>query len=349
MPNITSTSTRWLGSEFELTTFTSTIAGPRLLLLGAVHGNETCGPAALGKARDAIVSGEIALGAGSVTLIPICNPKAYIENKRYVDWDLNRDLRKRDTPRCYEHFVGNALLDVLADHDVLLDIHSFRPAGSSFLFLGPENNVGPIEPFDKAEAELDFAQSLGFSRCAFGWLRAYSEFVVKQREYLTSHNRQASDQAEQSNEYAEPSDIGLGRGVTENFRRLGGYGVTIECGQHEDPSCPLIAYRAIKSAIDYVSSLPCGKPGPERTPFRETFRFKEIMIKEDRGDRLHDDWQLFHAFQKGERLGTRASGELVYPDYDGAVIFSYPDCKVGGAWIYLAELHPRGAGASVSA
>lgn len=48
--------------------------GPRLLVLGAVHGNETCGTQAIGRIAAEFDAGTLVLSRGSLTMVPITNP-----------------------------------------------------------------------------------------------------------------------------------------------------------------------------------------------------------------------------------------------------------------------------------
>ena len=49
-------------------------AGPRLIVTGAVHGNETAGTQGIRRVLDAIDHGDIEIIRGSVTFVPVCNP-----------------------------------------------------------------------------------------------------------------------------------------------------------------------------------------------------------------------------------------------------------------------------------
>ena len=51
--------------------------GPRLLVLGAVHGNEICGTRAITQILAELDSGKLAIERGSVTFVPVTNPLAY--------------------------------------------------------------------------------------------------------------------------------------------------------------------------------------------------------------------------------------------------------------------------------
>ncbi len=51
--------------------------GPRLIVTGAVHGNETCGTRAIERVIDELARGELRIVRGQVTFVPVCNPLAY--------------------------------------------------------------------------------------------------------------------------------------------------------------------------------------------------------------------------------------------------------------------------------
>ncbi|HEX6362748.1 MAG TPA: succinylglutamate desuccinylase/aspartoacylase family protein, partial [Albitalea sp.] len=147
--------------------------GPRLIVTGAVHGNETCGTLAIRRVLRDLEQGRLALAAGTVTFVPVTNPLAYERGQREGDRNLNRRLVATDTPREYEDHVANWLCPLLAQHDGLLDLHSFHTPGEPFAMVGPENNAGPLEPFGQADAEAALAVRLGVRRVVHGWLSTY--------------------------------------------------------------------------------------------------------------------------------------------------------------------------------
>ncbi|MFO0387775.1 MAG: succinylglutamate desuccinylase/aspartoacylase family protein, partial [bacterium] len=51
--------------------------GPRVLILGAVHGNEICGTRAIERVLREIDDGSLKIERGSVTFVPVTNPLAY--------------------------------------------------------------------------------------------------------------------------------------------------------------------------------------------------------------------------------------------------------------------------------
>ena len=120
----------------ELVRFSGLQPGPKLIVLGAVHGNEPCGPEAILRAIDACRAGRLSIRRGEVTFVPVANLKAYRRRSREGDRNLNRDLRDKIVPQDYEDRIGNRLCALLREHDVLLDIHSFQAQGRALRFRG---------------------------------------------------------------------------------------------------------------------------------------------------------------------------------------------------------------------
>ncbi|MEO9652660.1 MAG: hypothetical protein ABJ360_02635 [Roseobacter sp.] len=196
------------------------------------------------------------------------------------------------------------------------------------MFLGPENNSGPIEPFDKSDLEYQFATSLNFETCIFGWLTAYSNFVEAQKTLIEDGLA----------DVASPASLDLGIGTLEAFRNLGGFGVTIECGSHLAPSSGSVAYAAIRRAM--VSTGLCKGLEIDPTDFKEIFEFRSVLVKENAGDVLSRRWKLFDEVQAGHVVGIRRGAELSF-DENLHTVFCYPDAPVGGAWLYMAKRSKR--------
>ena len=199
--------------------------GPSLLVLGAVHGNETCGTRASARVIEALDSGALVLRRGAVTFLPITNPLAYRLQRRAGDRNLNRNLRPKASPLDFEDRVGNVLCELLASHQVLLDLHSFQAPAAPFVMTGTTALDSP---------EWAFARSLGVGRCVTGWMEVYADGVRRRQ---------------QAGVRSDPglTDLQYGVGTTEYLRACGGYGVTLECGQHDDPS-----------AVDVAEHMPAG-------------------------------------------------------------------------------------------
>lgn len=114
--------------------YTSLNPGKTLLFFGAIHGNETCGPQALTEIMQEIDQGDIVLKNGKIIFVPVCNPLAFEQGKRFVDVNLNRIFKKHGEPVLYEEKIANILCDCFDGVDILVDIHSIHSDGKPFAF-----------------------------------------------------------------------------------------------------------------------------------------------------------------------------------------------------------------------
>ncbi len=306
---------------FRSTTFASPRAGSRLIVLGAVHGNEVCGTRAIQRLLQELETGVLTLSAGVLTLVPVTNPLAYEKRQRNGDRNLNRRLTPTTAPREFEDHVANWLCPLLARHDTLLDLHSFQAGDMPFVLVGPENNTGPIEPFAHAHREEALALRLGVQRAVEGWLSCYAD---------GANRREGGDIA---------AWVLQGTGTTEYMRSVGGWGLTLECGQHDDPQAPEVAYRAILNTLAHLQMIDAADPAP--SPKMEGLRMCEVFDKRHADDRFARPWKGFDPVASGERIGTRHDGaELVAP-FAGRMLFPKHDADVGQEWFYLAKPSTR--------
>ncbi|HEY0064407.1 MAG TPA: succinylglutamate desuccinylase/aspartoacylase family protein, partial [Telluria sp.] len=234
--------------QFKSINYTGLAEGPRLIITGAVHGNETCGTKAILKVMQEIDEGKLLVRAGSVTFVPVTNPLAYKLERRSGDRNLNRNLFPNTEPQDFEDRIANWLCPLLAQHDVLLDLHSFNAQSQPFVMVGPRNNSGTLQPFRHAEKERALARRLGVSRFVDGWLATYGQGVQRRM--------QGSDAAQLE------TVLRYGFGTTETMRASGGYALTLECGQHADPAAPGVAYRAIMNTLAFLGLIEAPQPVP---------------------------------------------------------------------------------------
>jgi len=302
-------------TPLETVRFTGLASGPKLIVVGAVHGNETCGPKAILRAINDCRMGRLLIRRGEVTFLPVANMKAYRQQTREGDRNLNRDLRDKTIPEDYEDQAGNRLCSLLREHDVLLDIHSFRGDGEPFVFAGPLDNTGPVEPFRHAAAEGAFAARLGTSIVIHGWLDVYGRFL-KERERLGHANKAVSE----------------GVGTTEYMRFSGGYAVTLECGSHDDPHSAEIGYAAIVNALAHLHLIDAPAP---KVSAETVIRVADIILCEAEGDRLDGAWRTGDAVAAGQVLVRRANGEVLTAPTDGFIIFPNYRPKPGDGLCYF--------------
>ncbi|MDQ2778775.1 MAG: succinylglutamate desuccinylase/aspartoacylase family protein [Pseudomonadota bacterium] len=300
--------------------------GPRLIVTGAVHGNETAGTRGIERVISEIERGEIAIARGCVTFVPICNPLAYARGHRMGDRNLNRRLQATATPQDNEDRIANVLCGWLAEHEVLLDLHSFRSPGRPFVMRGPADNVDTLEPFRHQVAEALLAAHVGPNRVVDGWLSAYASGVARRRDRGLTPG-------------AIHEDAGYGVGTTEFMRSRGGYGVTLECGQHEDPAGSEVAYRAIRQTLALLglADLPLAPPTP---PF-ECLTLAEVVDRHHADDRFAKAWSSFDPLAAGELIGLRADGSELRAPGAGYIVFPDVSALPGHEWFYLAQPSAR--------
>ncbi|WP_416340093.1 succinylglutamate desuccinylase/aspartoacylase family protein [Ottowia beijingensis] len=293
-------------------TWAALAPGPALVVLGAVHGNEVCGAHAIVRAIDDLTHGRLRLLRGRLTLVPVANPLAFAQNTREGQRNLNRRFLPQPQPQDYEDRITRQLAPLLAQHDVLLDLHSFHTPGDPFAMVGPRDNSGPREPFARATEEMALARALGAQQVVEGWLEVYDRAAGLRGE--------------------TPDDEGIG--TNEYMRSQGGYAVTIECGQHEDPEAIDVATRAIHGALAHLELAHVPAPPRFAGP---AARLKDVVLRESPADRLAQDWHSFDAVQAGDVIAHRADGTPVAAPYDGCVLFPHPEAEVGQELFYLAE------------
>jgi predicted deacylase len=289
--------------------------GPSLLVLGAVHGNETCGTRASVRVIEALDGGMLALQRGSITFLPVTNPLAYQLQRRAGDRNLNRNLRPKATPLDFEDRVGNVLCELLASHDVLLDLHSFHAPAVPFVMTGTTALDSP---------EWAFARCLGVGRCVTGWMEVYADGVRRRQ---------------QAGVTADPglTDLQYGVGTTEYLRACGGYGVTLECGQHDDPSAVDVAEQAILRALAFLGMIDAAAPTPASC---ELLRLTEVVDREHADDKFTGDWSSFSPVVAGQLVAHRRDGREVRAPADGCIVFPSRLAAPGQEWFYFARRDP---------
>ncbi len=313
---------------FKSVHYAATQPGPRLIVLGAVHGNETCGTRAIERAIGAFDDGSLRLTAGSLTLVPVANPLAYRERRRAGDRNLNRKLAPTEAPHEYEDHVANWLCPLLEQHDVLLDLHSFNSPGVPFVFIGPQDNDGALEPFSHAAQEEALAVRLGVGRVVDGWLDTYAAGVTRRHEIAARLPDAALD-----------LDPRYGVGTTEYMRSRGGWAVTLECGRHDDPGAPAVAWRAFLNTLAHLRLVDADAPPP--VPDIQTLHLFEVIDRLDAGDSFTRSWTSFDPVAAGETIATRADGSALRAPVDGHVVFPNTGAAPGQEWFYLARTSAR--------
>lgn len=311
----------------RLHAYAATRSGPRLVVLGGVHGNETCGSVAIERLRNELDAGQIRLHSGELTLVPVANPLARRLGRREGERNLNRCFQPSAQPPDFEARLVNLLCPVLARHDVLLDLHSFQSAGAPFAMIGPRDNRGLLEPFARAGEEGWLARQLGAPCVVEAWLDVYAARLERQGRG------------------GDAAALAFGWGTNEYMRSQGGYAVTLECGQHQDPDAPEVAYRAIRAALQCLGLCAGGATVPAHP---RLLRLVDVTDRDDPADRFVRTWESFDPVRRGDAIGLRADGRLVEAPRDGYIVFPDPLAGAGAEWFYFAVDSERRLDANVT-
>jgi predicted deacylase len=280
-------------------TYSSRKPGKHILVLGAVHGNEQCGTTAINRVLAEFDAGEIILAAGRVTFVPICNPRAYARNVRFIERNLNRYLVPMAKPDCYEAELANILCPLLEQCDVLLDIHSYTVGGAPFTLVSQPN-----------EATMAFAASLGDYTIITGWADAYATTGRKENE----------------------ADKHEGTGTVEYAHQHSALGLTIECGQHNDPHVAAVAYRAIHNALKHFDVVDNTAPPAVKKP--RIIAMQRVYYRGNAGQ-FTKTWKNLHPVNAGELIAINGTGGDVAAPSNGVIIMPKENAKPGEEWFYF--------------
>lgn len=111
--------------------------GPRVLVLGGVHGNEVTGVMLVERLRADLESGALALAAGTLTLV-VGNPRAVELGTRGSEphADLNRSFTAKaldaNGPDEYEARRARELAPIIAASDFIIDLHATNKPSDPF-------------------------------------------------------------------------------------------------------------------------------------------------------------------------------------------------------------------------
>lgn len=201
--------------------YDSGVEGKNLLILAAVHGNETAGTNALKRLIKEISEKKINLKTGKLTVIPVCNPEAYRQDVRQIDENLNRVMTEHREPKTYEQRLANEICPLIKVCDVMLDLHSTHCEGDvpfAFCDYPDENNLKLIE-------------GLAVDYVLEGWPDIYAGQGEIQ-DFSTEHC---------AHDYGKA-------------------GTTVECGYHKSAAAVDLAYSAIISTLGQFGMITVEKP-----------------------------------------------------------------------------------------
>jgi predicted deacylase len=284
----------------DVLNFTSAVQGPTLTVLGAVHGNERCGTEAIRRVSKALDTGSLRLSRGTLVMVPITNPRAYEENVRFIDRNLNRCLHpdyKGDGS--YEDLINPVLISLLENSDVLLDLHSYASPGGPFIFVSSDKNDEP---------EKNFATALGVFDFVYGWQDAFGN----------------------SNAELDPHHA---IGTTEYAREKGAVAITLECGQHLNANAPDVGERSILLALQHLGMTVDAKVTVEEKPLR-CVRMKQAFCKIREGDFVKA-LKHYDPVSAADVIARYADGEEITAPEDGFIVLPKANAEPGQEWFYF--------------
>ncbi len=279
-------------------TFPGLTEGRTLIVLGAIHGDETCGPAAIRRVMHEIDDGSIVLKKGSVRCVPVCNPRAFEGGIRFAEDNLNRIFKKTENPASYEARLASELCELVDQADVMLDIHSSHAAAPVNLFVD----------YPTAENEA-LAAALGAEYVIYDWPKVYEQSSVELDSWTTD------------------------RYAYEN----GKVGILLEAGQHSDQRSEIVAYEAILHTLVHLDMID-PRTELHQVVKAMPVHMTEVFVRDSMEDVFTAQWSHLQRVAKGTTVATRGSGEAIQMKEDGVIIFPKTYAKPGGEWFYLGIL-----------
>ncbi len=252
---------------------------PVLGLLGLTHGNEHIGLPILNTIAESLINGtlnvdcEVYLGLGNIP--------AALENKRYLEEDLNRCFALTSRETLESRRARELEVHMLNHCDYLIDIHQTAHVSEApfFIFqytneecLTQVNRWNPVTPWNKGIP------------------------VVLQENQIGT-------------------DTGLS--TDEYIRKKGKFGVALELGQLGSDSYQDLGLKICLNALNTVNEPTSSTPKEFSFPI---MWLNGIYCADDSSCELDSGWYNLKSFKKGQRLGTNGKGEILAPA-NGCIIF----------------------------
>lgn len=254
--------------------------GPHLVVLGAVHGDEKCGTIAIQRLVAALEAGDVVLQKGTLTCVPIANPRAYELNTRFCERNLNRALYPKEHKQYYEDSIDPILCSILNQADVLIDLHSFASQGDAFGFLG-----------HSSEAEIELCRALTIHDFVYGWSDAFGQILDDPRD---------------------------GMGTVEYARSQGAIATTIECGHHLNEDAPQVGYQVLLAGLLHLGMIAGDKTSVSNQRFVQMSSvYMKAEEGQPAQPWKHYDavtaGQLLATYESGETITAPEDGYIILP------------------------------------
>lgn len=271
---------------------------PHLAIVGSVHGNEHCGGDALRRLYRELSLGDLTLTAGTLFLV-LGNPEASDAASRHSQQgtDLNRLFDYR-----FEQELPRALWT--PEHHRALVLRPLLSSVDGVLDL--HSTSAPTPPFaiaSRVPASEPFAAALGLEYVTLGW--------------------------------DGPGLLG-DRVLLAPLTARGMPGVAIECGQHDDPLAPEVAYRCARLALAYFGLTSPPSPAATAPSPPQRLRVTAAVKRPSESFRFARPIHGMQQLAAGELLGQ---GDQVMLSVRTActAIMPNPNAAVGDDMVYLAE------------
>lgn len=114
---------------------------------------------------------------------------------------------------------------------------------------------------------------------------------------------------------------------------VGKYGVTIECGAHDDPSSIDVAYKCIIASLQHFNAIDI----VEDISIEKQYMTLQSFISMPKGGKFIKDWLHGDIVKKDEEIGTDSEGNIYKSDNEGFICLPFADAEEGSEWFYLAS------------
>ena len=163
--------------------FTGLNRGPKIIVMGAVHGNETCGPNAILRAIADCRSGRLPIRRGQVTFVPVGEPEGLSPGDAGRGSQSQSGFARENDP--------GGLRGQDRQSDLRDAAGARRPARHPLVqrrrrsvhLRGPSGQSGRGRAVSLRESRREFAARLGTATVIHGWLDVYGRFLAE-RERL---------------------------------------------------------------------------------------------------------------------------------------------------------------------
>jgi len=251
-----------------------------LLIFGAIHGDEVCGPFSIKKIIKDIESKRIIIEKGTIVLVPICNPIAYKKRMRFVEENLNRVFKTWSNSNSYEKKLANSLTLLVKNCDIFLDIHSMEAKSVPMTFIDSPN-----------KSNVSFSRILGANYSIEGWPELYR----KNGQGISSYDTMA---------YAE-----------KHSKKC----AVIECGQHKDINSKKVAYQTIINTLRHFGFIDGKVKSKKLSEIRMKKLFikenkKDFLIKNWKNFDSFKKGDILASKSDGKKIIAAFNGVIIFPN-----------------------------------